>query len=100
MAQWVNALDCSAGIPNGHRFETLLLHSDLGLCCSLEKQWRMTQVLGPQYSHVSPGGSSWILTADRHSLAMVAMWGVYQQKEDLSLSLCFSLSLCVCVTFK
>ena len=43
----------------------------------------------------APGSWLWISAA----LAIAASWGVNQQKEDLSLSLCLS-SLCVTLTFK
>lgn len=44
----------------------------------------MVQVLGPRYTYGRSGWSSWLLTVDS-ALAVVDMWEVNRQMEDLSL---------------
>ena len=47
------------------------------------------------HPHGRPGGGTWLLASDQHStLAMVAIWGVNQWKEGLSLSLSLTKSAC------
>lgn len=85
VAQQANPLSASAGIPEGHRFPSIIP------ACGPEKQRRTAQVFGYLPPTWGPRWSSGSWFSPGLALALGAIWGESQRLEDL---------LCGTVSFK
>lgn len=75
----IDNLPARASVPHGHWFMSWVFYS---LSSSLLIAWESSRGCGPKRRR--PGSSSWLLASINSSLAIVAIWKVNQQMEDLS----------------